>query len=285
MRSWRIASLLAVATVLVGAVDPGVVFAHGSGRSESNESTTSPVSRRSAASATEPAHLELEPDSVPGAGWFHVGGFTLPTGTAMIRYSNVDKPSQVGLADHPAGPLSFWFRAPGPPGSTISVRLEALNGMGGVIGNLGSIELHTGNAMLPLPPASGTGKRMVIHSDAQQVWLVEADGTVTDTFLMSGRRVHTASGVDQTGVFRVYSRSRTMRYCDGRCGTAPYMVRYQRTPRSAVGTHGLPVERGRPVQGADDLGWPLSHGCTRLDDAKALEVYRWATVGTVVIVF
>jgi L,D-transpeptidase catalytic domain len=63
------------------------------------------------------------------------------------------------------------------------------------------------------------------------------------------------------------------------------MVRYQRTTRSSVGSHSLPLERNKPVQGVEDLGWPLSHGCTRLDDSNALAVYRWAAIGTVVVVF
>ena len=157
--------------------------------------------------------------------------------------------------------------------------------MGGLLANLGTITVTTGNEMLPLPADSGTGRRMVVHSDSQQVWLVEADGRVSDTFLMSGRRIRTASGFDQTGVFRVYSRSRNMRYCEGRCGRASYMVRYQRTTRSAVGSHSLPFEGGRAVQGVEDLGWPLSHGCSRLEDSKAQAVYRWASIGTIVIVF
>ena len=270
MRSWRIATLLVAAFV---AVTPSATLAWGP--PDSDPSTTT----------AEPPQLELEADSVPEAGWFHVGGFTLPTGTVMIRYRNVDRAIQTGLADHGPGPLSFWFRAPGAPGSTITIRMEALNGMGGVLGNLGTIELTTGNELLPLPSNSGAGRRMVVHSDAQQVWLVEDDGSVSDTFLMSGRRVRTASGFDQVGVFRVYSRSRTMRYCEGRCGRANYMVRYQRTTRSAVGSHSLPFERGGVVQGVEDLGWPLSHGCTRLEESKALAVYRWAAIGTVVIVF
>jgi hypothetical protein len=270
MRSWCIATLLVVALVVLA---PST--AHAWGPQESDPPTTT----------AEPPKLELEADSVPEAGWFHVSGFTLATGTAMIRYRNVDRPIQTGLADHGPGPLSFWFRAPGAPGTAITIRMEALNGMGGVLGDLGTIDLTTGSDMLSLPPDSGTGRRMVVHSDAQQVWLVEDDGSVSDTFLMSGRRVRTASGADQTGLFRVYSKSRSMRYCEGRCGRANYMVRYQRTRRSAVGAHSLPFERGQVVQGVEDLGWPLSHGCTRLEESKALEVYRWAAIGTIVVVF
>lgn len=224
-------------------------------------------------------------DSVPSAGWFHVEGVLLPPGTTLIRYSNVDRASQVGLAPHPGGPLSFWFRAPGAPGSRLRIHLEALDGYGQVLADLGSVDLTTGNEMLPVPAGSGSGRRLVVDSDAQQAWLVEDDGSVTDTFLISGRRVATRSGSDQAGVFRVYSKSGNMKYCDeDGCGTAQYMVRYQRTATSSVGTHSLPLLHGRPAQSADDLGWPLSHGCSRLPLDKAKELFHWASLGTVVVV-
>ena len=228
--------------------------------------------------------LVVAPDSVPEAGWFHLTGRPVPLGTAMLRYRNVDRLLQTGDTFHPPGPLSLWFRAPGAPGSSITIRVEALNRWGSVIGTIGTVTVVTGNAMLPLPQGTGTGKRMVIDSDAQQVWLVDADDTVRDSFLMSGRRLPTASGFDQPGIFTVYSKSRHMQYCAGRCGTAEYMVRYQRTTVSSVGTHSLPAEGGQLVQGVEDLGWPLSHGCTRLEASKAEAVYRWATIGTIVIV-
>ncbi len=230
-----------------------------------------------------PPGLAMARDSVPAAGWFHVTGVTVPKGTAIIRYRNVNRVIQVGLAYHSAGPLSFWFRAPGAPGSRITIRLEALDGYARPLRTLGTITLRTGNAMMPLPKGSGSGRRVVVHSDQQQVWLVEANGRVSDTFLMSGRRIRTASGYDQPGVFRVYSKSRTMWYCEETCGYAHDMVRYQRT-RSSVGSHSLPIERGAVVQGTQDLGWPLSHGCSRLTDVKARAMYAWAPIGTVVIV-
>lgn len=246
--------------------------------------TTLPPTTTVPRPVTPTAAMVVAPDSVPAAGWFHVTGRPVPLGTAMLRFRNVDRLIQTGDTYHPPGPLSLWFRAPGVPGSSITIRIEALNRWGSVIGTIGTITLTTGNAMLPLPSNTGSGKRMVVHSDAQQVWLVEADGTVRDTFLMSGRRLRTASGFDQPGLFTVYSKSTTMRYCAGRCGTANYMVRYQRTTVSSVGSHSLPSEGGQLVQGVEDLGWPLSHGCTRLEASKAKAVYAWARIGTVVVV-
>lgn len=246
--------------------------------------TAAPTTTTTLRPPAPPAAMVVARDSVPTAGWFHLTGKPVPAGTAMLRYRNVHRLIQTGTTYHPAGPLSLWFRAPGAPGSSITVRVEALNRWGSVIGTIGTVTLTTGNAMLPLPRNTGTGKRMVIHSDAQQVWLVEADGRVSDTFLMSGRRLRTASGFDQPGLFTVYSKSATMQYCAGRCGTAKYMVRYQRTTVSSVGTHSLPSEGGQLVQGVEDLGWPLSHGCTRLEASKAKAVYQWARIGTVVVV-
>jgi hypothetical protein len=230
------------------------------------------------------AEVQVATDSVPSAGWFHVTGRRLPAGTAAVRYRNMAVQGQVGVADHGPGPLSLWLRAPGAPGSVITLGLEALAADGAVLSSIGVISVVTGNSMLPLPVSSGVGRRVVIHSDQQQVWLVEADGRVVDTFLMSGRRVRTESGLDQPGLFTAYSKSGTMRYCERRCGTAKFMVRYQTGLAGAVGLHGIPIERGKPVQSPADLGWPLSHGCARLDLDKAREVFMWVGVGTLVVV-
>lgn len=252
--------------------------------------STKVVPSTSAASTVPPTTAapvgpQMATDSVPGAGWFHVVNATLPAGTAIVRYSNVDRVEQTGLAAHAAGPLDLWFRALGAPGSRLSIRLEALDGFGQLLADLGTVGVTTGDRMLPLPANSGEGRRMVVGSDQQQVWLVEADGTVTDTFPMSGRRIPTASGADQAGVFRVYSKSKHLKYCEGRvCGTAQHMVRYQRTATASVGTHSLPTEHGHLVQTVFELGWPLSHGCSRLEASKATEVYLWADYGTTVVV-
>lgn len=191
---------------------------------------------------------------------------------------------QTGIAAHAPGHLSFWFRAPAPSGTALTVRLQALDVSGAVIAELGSIALTTGSQLLPLPTGSGSGRRIVIDIRAQQMWLVESDGRVSATFLMSGRRVPTASGYDLRGTFSVYSKSYQMWYSEGgRSGTAYYMTRWQRTV-SSVGSHSLPIENGVVIQSEADLGWPLSSGCARLSRARAEQVYRWAAIGTTVVV-
>jgi lipoprotein-anchoring transpeptidase ErfK/SrfK len=61
-------------------------------------------------------------------------------------------------------------------------------------------------------------------------------------------------------------------------------VRFAHGENAAIGFHDIPVDEGEPVQGLDDLGTPLSHGCVRQarPDAKAL--WRFAPVGSTVVV-
>ena len=80
------------------------------------------------------------------------------------------------------------------------IHLEALDGFGGLLADLGTIDLTTGNELLPLPPDTGVGRRVVLDAEAQQVWLVGDDG-VAASFLVSGRRIPTSSGADQPGMF------------------------------------------------------------------------------------
>ena len=62
------------------------------------------------------------------------------------------------------------------------------------------------------------------------------------------------------------------------------MVRFAHGQNAAIGFHDIPVLHGHLVQGHDDLGTPQSHGCIRQwrPDAKAL--WRFAPVGTEVVV-
>ena len=47
--------------------------------------------------------------------------------------------------------------------------------------------IATGPSGPPLPPNSGTGRRIVYSNKQQRLWLVEANGVVSHTFLVSGR--------------------------------------------------------------------------------------------------
>lgn len=132
---------------------------------------------------------------------------------------------------------------------------------------------------LALPPDSGEGRRVVFDMGDQRVWLVKDDGSVLRTYLVSGSRY---DNVDP-GTYEVYSRSKHAYGIDD-SGTMRYMVRFARGANAAIGFHDIPVLDGKRVQSRDELGTPLSHGCVRQwrPDAKAL--WRFAPVGTTVVV-
>jgi lipoprotein-anchoring transpeptidase ErfK/SrfK len=132
----------------------------------------------------------------------------------------------------------------------------------------------------PVPSASGHGKRVVFDQSDQRVWLINDDGTVARTYLVSGSR-HDNLG---PGTYEVYSRSRDAVSFDGR-ETMGYMVRFTQGKNAPIGFHDIPRRHnGSLVETRDQLGTPLSAGCIRQwqPDAKAL--WDFAPVGTAVVV-
>jgi lipoprotein-anchoring transpeptidase ErfK/SrfK len=135
-------------------------------------------------------------------------------------------------------------------------------------------------AARPAPSNSGEGKRIVYTVRGQRVWLVEADGTVLDTYLVSGRK-----NLPGPGTYHVYSKSTHARALYGGI-TMKYMVRFTRGPNGiAIGFHDLPrYPGGRPMQTTAQLGTYQSGGCVRQDRAHAVQLYEWAPIGTKVVV-
>jgi lipoprotein-anchoring transpeptidase ErfK/SrfK len=128
-----------------------------------------------------------------------------------------------------------------------------------------------------VPDGSGAGRRIVYSNGQQRVWLVEEDGTVTDTHLVSGRR-----NFPKPGTYAVFSRSPVTR---SGSVSMQYMVRWYQSPRLAVGFHAIPVtRRGRPIQSESQLGTFRSHGCVRQRLSDAELVWNWAPIGTPVVV-
>jgi lipoprotein-anchoring transpeptidase ErfK/SrfK len=129
----------------------------------------------------------------------------------------------------------------------------------------------------PVPAASGEGRRIVYSNGQQRIWLVEDDGTVTNTHLVSGRR-----NFPRPGNYAVFSRSPVTR---SGSVTMQYMVRWYQSRRLAVGFHSIPVDRrGRPIQSEAQLGTFRSHGCVRQSVSDAALVWDWAQLGTPVVV-
>src|SRR5687768_14000089 len=107
-----------------------------------------------------------------------------------------------------------------------------------------------------VPENSGAGRRIVYSNGQQRIWLVEDDGTVAKTHLVSGRR-----NFPRPGNYSVFSRSPVTR---SGAVSMRYMVRWYQARRLAVGFHSIPVtRRGRPIQSEAALGSFRSRGCVR----------------------
>jgi hypothetical protein len=130
-----------------------------------------------------------------------------------------------------------------------------------------------------LPDGSGTGKRVVFSESRQRVWLVTGGRHVRRTYLVSG------SAYDNLdpGTYEVYSRSEQAWGVDG-SGTMRYFVRFTQGDAAAIGFHDIPVYDGKLVQSPSQLGTPLSHGCIRQRRADARLLWRFAPLGTPVVV-
>jgi lipoprotein-anchoring transpeptidase ErfK/SrfK len=132
----------------------------------------------------------------------------------------------------------------------------------------------------PIPEDTGEGRRIIYSNRGQRVWLVEADGSLHDTYLISGRR-----GVPDPGTYRVYSKSE--KAVAGHDGiTMDWMVRFAWSDSGVrIGFHDIPkYADGSDMQTEDELGHYRSGGCVRQDLDHAIALYRWAPLGTPVIV-
>lgn len=144
----------------------------------------------------------------------------------------------------------------------------------------GSFSTLDANPLSVPPPGSGRGRRVVFDERTQHVWLIDAGGTVTRHYPVSGS---VTDNLDP-GAYEVYSRSRHATGFD-LSSTMQYMVRFTQGESAAIGFHSIPVdERGRALQGLSELGTPQSHGCIRQRRSDALAMWRFAHVGTAVVV-
>lgn len=132
----------------------------------------------------------------------------------------------------------------------------------------------------PLPDGSGSGRRVVFSQGQQRVWLVNHNGDVRRTYLVSGSVTHNLD----PGTYQVYSRSRWAVGVDD-SGTMQYFVRFTQGPTgAAIGFHTIPQKDGRPLQTKAELGTPESHGCVRQATPDAVALWHFAPVGTTVVV-
>ena len=132
------------------------------------------------------------------------------------------------------------------------------------------------------PDVGLAGTRHVIYDrTAQRVWLVEADGSLYDTYPVSGRATF-----PRPGSYEVFSKSRWSS-SPRSFVTMEHMVRFVKGTGGLldVGFHSIPrTSANHPIQTVDELGQPRSAGCVRQDDSKADQLYHWAPIGTPVVV-
>ena len=131
------------------------------------------------------------------------------------------------------------------------------------------------------PDVGLAGAQHIVYSVSdQRVWLVEADGTLFDTYLVSGR-----AGTPAAGRYRVFSKSVDAWSFEPGV-TMKHMVRFARDNEGkAIGFHSIPRTRyGSALQTTDQLGQYRSAGCVRQRDDKARQLYEWAPIDTPVVV-
>ena len=131
-----------------------------------------------------------------------------------------------------------------------------------------------------LPPASGTGTRIVFDQSDQRVWLVDGGTDVRRTYPVSGS---TLDNLDP-GTYEVYSKSRWAVGIDD-SGVMEYFVRFTQGPSgAAIGFHTIPTKDGTPLQSVRQLGTPRSHGCIRQRTPDAIALWDFAPRGATVVV-
>ena len=130
----------------------------------------------------------------------------------------------------------------------------------------------------PLPANSGSGRRIVYSNHQQRVWLVEANGLVSHSYLVSGRH-----GLPAVGTYHVFSKVTSS---PSGSLTLPWTLRFAHGSSGApIDFHGIPLRPdGTPIEDDSLLGTPQSHGCVRMNQSEALSLWNWASVGTTVVV-
>jgi peptidoglycan hydrolase-like protein with peptidoglycan-binding domain len=165
---------------------------------------------------------------------------------------------------------SFVVRTPPPPEG-------AMDSTGYLLSPVASV----GKDAPPLPPNSGSGRRVVYDRAGQRVWAVGKDGEIIRSWLVSGSQYNN----EMPGTHTVYSRSEVSTAWNGKA-TLPLMIRYQETRIGHIGFHAIPrkVSDGTPYQTTDELGTRLSGGCQRQHNLDAKFLWAFADVGTTVVV-
>ncbi len=131
-----------------------------------------------------------------------------------------------------------------------------------------------------LPKGTGSGKRIVFSQGRQRVWLVTGGKHVKRTYPVSGSIYDNLD----PGTYVVYSRSEQAWGIQD-SGTMRHFVRFTKGDNgAAIGFHDIPEKDGQPLQTEAQLGTPMSHGCIRQRRSDAVALWKFAPLGTTVVV-
>lgn len=138
-----------------------------------------------------------------------------------------------------------------------------------------------GDSAPAVPENSGKGRRIVYDRKGQRVWAINKEGQIVRSWLVSGSMYSN----EVPGTHKVYSRSEVSTAWNGKA-TLKKMVRWLKTERGALGFHEIPIRRSdkKIYQTEEELGLRLSGGCQRQAKADADFMWKFATVGTPVVV-
>jgi lipoprotein-anchoring transpeptidase ErfK/SrfK len=193
----------------------------------------------------------------------------LQTDKALFVDGEVGRESALKLGIWPDENLNVVRTPPPPPG--------AKDSMGFPLSSVAS----TGADAPPLPPNSGEGRRLVYERAGQRVWAVDKDGNIVRSWLVSGSQYNN----ELPGTHKVYSKSEITTAWNGKA-FLKLMVRWLKTQIGAIGFHQIPVKRsdGSVYQTEEELGTRLSGGCQRQAKEDAEFLWKFATIGTPVVV-
>jgi hypothetical protein len=125
-------------------------------------------------------------------------------------------------------------------------------------------------------------KRVVYDKALMTVWLIKADNTVVGRFPVVGRWDR-----PQAGTYHVFSKS-TKANNPNSGVTFNHMVRFTYGPdtKSPIGLHSIPrYYNGKLMHSVSQLGLAIARGgCVRLSEEGATQVYKFARVGTLIVV-
>ncbi len=127
-------------------------------------------------------------------------------------------------------------------------------------------------------PKITSGKYIDINL-ATQIMTIFENGVNKGTFLISSGK----PGMNTPrGKYQIYNKH--PRPWSNQYGLyMPYWMAI--SPSGKYGIHELPEWPGGYKEGQNHLGIPVSHGCVRLGVGPAEQVYKWADIGTPVIIY